>query len=119
MTGVAVGARTALAELPVRRLEATDALSIIDKLVPTSALAAEARTVVAEQTTALKTVSGSSQTYATASPARVPVGQYWENRFCNVTGSVNEQPRNTPVTALEEVVAPIAARVTNPRDRTT
>ena len=67
-----------------------------------------------EQTAALYTVSGSSLMYATASPASVEAGQYCEKRFCLVTGSVYEQPKKIPVTALDAVVAPMAARVTEP-----
>ncbi len=118
-TGVAVGANTAFAELPVLRLEATEPLSIIDRLVPTMAIAAEATTVVAEQTAALKTGSGSSQTIASASPANVLAGQNCWNCFCLVMGFVKEQPKKMPVTWLTAVPVETAARVMKPRDNTT
>jgi hypothetical protein len=89
------------------------------RLVPTSASAPEATVVPDEQTTALKTVSGSSQTTATASPASVEAGQYCEKRFCLVTGSVYEQPRKMPVTWFTPVPVETDARVMKPRASTT
>ena len=115
-TGVAVGASTAFAELPVFTLPV---LLIMLRFVPTIARAPEAITVVAEQTTALNTVSGSSATTAAASPASVDAGQYCEKRFCFVTGSVYEQPRKTPVTWFTPVPVATVARVAKPRDNTT
>jgi hypothetical protein len=93
VTGVSTGAKTALAELPVLVLPV---LLIADTLQPTIALAAEAITTPEEQTAALNTASGSSDTYAWQSPAKVLAGQYWLNCFCLVTGLVKVQPKKIP-----------------------
>jgi hypothetical protein len=71
VAGVALGARTAFFELPVAVLPV---LLIMATFWPIIARAPEAIAVVAEQTTAENTVSGSSQTIAIVSPAAVLAG---------------------------------------------